>query len=85
MRTAAATDDDDQAKDVPPPSRPRRFRLGMRKCLLDQGAADALAAAAVGSRNVDLVVDVAMNDLDRKTVRALAGDDDEDEDGENHL
>ena len=58
-----------------------RIRIGMRRCFLDERAADSLAAAIVcgrDSHNMDISCDVAMNSaLDQSTVSALAEKDDD--------
>ena len=58
-----------------------RIQIGMRRCFLDERAADSLAAAIVcgrDSHNMDISCDVAMNSaLDQPTVSALAEKDDD--------
>lgn len=56
-----------------PSSSPLRISVGLRQCLLDDSAVDALAAAIVGAKNCRLTVDVSMNSLEDEAVSALAG------------
>eukprot|EP00547_Thalassionema_nitzschioides_P007262 CAMPEP_0194221128 /NCGR_PEP_ID=MMETSP0156-20130528/29939_1 /TAXON_ID=33649 /ORGANISM="Thalassionema nitzschioides, Strain L26-B" /LENGTH=605 /DNA_ID=CAMNT_0038951431 /DNA_START=93 /DNA_END=1907 /DNA_ORIENTATION=+ len=60
-------------------SRPFRCNLGMRRCFLDQGAGDALAAMVIHAKmnfGIELVIDVGLNHvLEDDMVRAVAGSD----------
>lgn len=53
------------------------IRIGLRRCNLDDGAFDALAATIIKvetSCGVDLVVDVSLNTVSSETASALSGD-----------
>lgn len=60
-------------------SRPLRCNLGMRRCFLDQGAGDALAAMVIHAKvnfGIELKIDVELNNvLEDDMIRAVAGTD----------
>ncbi|KAL3787449.1 hypothetical protein ACHAW5_008987 [Stephanodiscus triporus] len=50
---------------------PLKISIGMRQCLLDDGAIDALSASIIAAKNFDLSIDVSMNFFDDAIVDEL--------------
>lgn len=53
------------------PASPLKISVGMRQCLLDDGAIDALSASIVAAKKCELSVDVSMNLIDDAIVDEL--------------
>ena len=57
----------------------KQISIGMRQCCLDDAAIDALSASIVGSKSIQLSVDVSMNGFDEDIVDALAHENNEED------
>jgi len=57
----------------------KQISIGMRQCCLDDAAIDALSASIVGSKAIQLSVDVSMNGFDEDIVDALAHENNEED------
>jgi len=57
----------------------RQISIDMRQCCLDDAAIDALSASIVGSKAIQLSIDVSMNGFDEDIVDALAHENNEED------